>query len=150
VNFIPASVETLSCPFSERRKKRQNPCFTKTKTMFGLENITDRQFAIAILLCLLGYYLILLMYLALKKINPPRTASFESIQPDGEIKPQTIKAGDFPTTAASTIEADTNALKVIMPKEPDYSGYALDTLQNTLTQDKETFLNNIEYELQST
>jgi hypothetical protein len=90
------------------------------------------------------------MYLALKKINPPRTASFESIQPDGEIKPQTIKAGDFPTTAASTIEADENALKVIMTKEPDYSGYALDTLQNTLTEDKETFLNNIEYELQST
>lgn len=118
--------------------------------MFGLENISHWQFATTLLLGLVGYYLIVLLYLALKNMHP-KAPSFESEarQNRGEIKPQAIQATDFPSTPINYMEADEGELKVRMNREPDYSGYVLDALEHTLVEDKEAFLNNIEYELQN-
>jgi Tfp pilus assembly protein PilO len=118
--------------------------------MFGLENISHWQFVVTMLLCLLNYYLILLMYLALKKINGKEASSFEheALQEDTPIQAKAIRATDFPSAAIRHAEADESILKVSMDQEPDYSGYVMEALQDTLMEDKETFLNNIEYELQ--
>jgi len=128
----------------------ENHVFTNTKPMFGLENITHWQFAKVISLCIIGYYLIILFYLALKKIHNEEKVSFESeaLQSKGTIQTKAIKAADFPSSPTSYIEQDENDLKVSMDKEPDHSGYEMDALQSTEMQDKEAFLNNIEYELQ--
>jgi len=117
--------------------------------MFGLEDITHWQFVKVISLCLIGYYLIILFYMALKKVNTTEKTSFESeaLQSRGTIQTKAIKAADFPSRQTSYIEQDENDLKVSMDEEPDHSGYEMDALQNTEMEDKESFLNNIEYEL---
>jgi hypothetical protein len=118
--------------------------------MFGLDTISHWQFVQAILLCLAGYYLILLFYLLLKRVSQAQPTSFEmeSLQTNKEPTPKVIQATDFPTEASRYVEQDANDLRVSMDREPDYSGYALEALQNILMDDKQTFLNNIEYELQ--
>jgi len=125
--------------------------------MLGLENISHWQFIKAITLCLAGYYLIVLMYLALKKAHSSLTTSFEAeaLQANKtrstiaeEPTTKSIKASDYPSAATSYVEQDENELRVTMNQEPDYSGYALDAIQNTQMADKDAFLNNIEYELQ--
>ena len=62
--------------------------------MFGLEDITHWQFAKGILLCLTGYYLVIMLYLALKKGNQPQETSFEAEahQAHHVVSPKAIKA----------------------------------------------------------
>ncbi|WP_430811060.1 MULTISPECIES: hypothetical protein [unclassified Carboxylicivirga] len=125
--------------------------------MFGLETISHWQFIKAIALCLAGYYIILLLYLTLKKVNESQTSSFEAealqankagFDRTEEPSTKSIRASDYPSVATSYVEQDEQDLRVTMNQEPDYSGYALDAIQNTQMADKDAFLNNIEYELQ--
>jgi Tfp pilus assembly protein PilO len=118
--------------------------------MFGLEDITHWQFTKGILLCLAGYYLVIMLYLALKKGNQPQENSFEAEahQVHHTIAPRAIKASDYPSAPAHYELRDEDSVQVTMNQEPDFSGYVLEALQDTQLEDKEAFLSNIEYELQ--
>ncbi|MBS2210705.1 hypothetical protein KEM09_04790 [Carboxylicivirga mesophila] len=124
--------------------------FTNAQPMFGLEDITHWQFAKGILLCLTGYYLVIVLYLALKKGNQPQETSFEAEahQVHHMAQPRAIRASDYPSAPAHYELRDEDSLQVIMNEEPDFSGYVLDVLQGSQLEDKDTFLSNIEYELQ--
>ncbi|WP_430817205.1 hypothetical protein [Carboxylicivirga sp. RSCT41] len=118
--------------------------------MFGLEDITHWQFAKGILLCLAGYYLVIVLYLILKKGDKPKENSFEAEahQMNHVVPPKAIKASDYPSAPAHYELRDEDSIQVTMNQEPDFSGYVLDSLQGTELEDKEAFLSNIEYELQ--
>ncbi|WP_430815900.1 hypothetical protein [Carboxylicivirga sp. RSCT41] len=118
--------------------------------MFGLEDISHWQFARGLLVCLAGYYIIILMYLALKKAAKPEETSFEAeaLQHMEKAPVQTVRASDFPDNRINQATADDKALRVATNHEPDYSGYVMETLQGRPMEEKEAFLNNIEYQLQ--
>lgn len=124
-------------------------CNTNTKPMFGLENITHWQFAKGILLCLAGYYIVILLYLALKKGYKPKDRSFEAEahQAHHKSQPKVIKASDYPSAPIHYELRDEYSIQVTMNQEPDFSGYVLEALQSTQLEDKKAFFNNIEYEL---
>lgn len=118
--------------------------------MFGLETITHWQFAKAIALCLIGYYVIVLLYLALKKASRKSAVSFELevLKAKDNIQTKEVKAIDFPNEVICHEQSSSSELHTSLDDSPDYSGYEIDALQNTQMGDKETFLNSIEYQLQ--
>lgn len=118
--------------------------------MFELEDITHWQFAKGILLCLAGYYLVIVLYLILKKGDKEKENSFEAEahQVHHTAQPRAIKASDYPSAPAHYELRDEESVQVTMNQEPDFSGYVLDVLQGSQLEDKEAFLSNIEYELQ--
>ncbi|WP_439185414.1 hypothetical protein [Carboxylicivirga taeanensis] len=118
--------------------------------MFGLDDISHWQFAKGILLCLAGYYLVIVLYLALKKGKQSQETSFEAEahQAHHVVPHKAIKASDYPSAPAHYELRDEDSIQVMMNQEPDFSGYVLEALQSTQLEDKDAFLSNIEYELQ--
>ncbi|MBK3518252.1 hypothetical protein [Carboxylicivirga marina] len=120
--------------------------------MFGLETISHWHFIKALALCLIGYYVIVILYLKLRHIQTTDKMSFEQQATSLTNKEPVhkVRASDYPSEEINLSEQDTEGLRACMDEEPDYSGYALEHMTNKKLPNKEAFLNSIEYEIQQT
>lgn len=97
--------------------------------MIGLEAISHWQFIQGLLLCLAGYYIIILCYLSIKGLNKPGKLSFETeLSRVERPKVEAIQAKDFHSQRVCLSEQDDTGIYFLPPVGYDPSGYQIEEL----------------------
>lgn len=115
--------------------------------MFGLQEISYVQFIQGIVLCLLAYYILLLLYLFLKSQTKQIASNFETgaENSQGEIKTNHVTASLQPVQRIVALEKNKESLWIKPDRHMDSAGLPLDTFTHPCTMEASQFEEELAY-----
>lgn len=112
--------------------------------MFGLEEITYRQFAGALITLVCIYYFLVFLYLFVKARFKNKPEIFELEEETGHPQTKTIHSADLLSDKIITKPTTGQALEVSMSLDFDLSGYSLDELDHPDSKHREAFIKELQ------
>jgi hypothetical protein len=119
--------------------------------MFGLNEITWKEFMQFVCITLLFWYLIIFLLAAVKSSKKQKKFHYEDIQEEGQghenLQPITVSSGDFPSKIIPVFAGEDIPLEVISYEETGQDeGYPVDTFTGDNTEDLSELLPEIHYQ----
>jgi len=119
--------------------------------MFGLNEITWKEFMQFVCITLLLWYLIIFILAAVKSSKKQKNLHYEDIQEEGEghenLQPIAVSSSDFPSEIIPVFAGEDIPLEVISYEETgEDAGYPVDTFTGEQTEALSELLPEIHYQ----
>ena len=119
--------------------------------MFGLNEITWKEFMQFVCITLLVWYLIIFILAAVKSSKKPKNLHYEDIQEEGEghenLQPIAVSSSDFPPEIIPVFAGEDIPLEVISYEETGLEdGYPVDTFTGDNIENFSAILPKIHYQ----
>ena len=112
--------------------------------MFGLEEITYRQFAGALITLVCIYYSLVFLYLFVKNRFKGKPEMFEMEEETDHSRTKTVHSADLLLDKNIAKTSAGQELEISKSSDPDLSGYSLDELDHPDTKHREAFIKELQ------